>query len=82
LGEFNLLFTEFVDMKTKPIELFHKILKFYDIDVTLWQPYNLKPSHHFRKGLFNEWETLLLSQQINRVNQQLPLELKNKFGWK
>lgn len=79
----KMLFTEFVDMSTKPSEVFKKILDFYDINCEAEFDFH-KPKKgelHYRKGQIDEWKTIFTDEQIEKASKMMSKNMKKQFAW-
>ena len=81
----KILFTTYQDLVKNPLEMFQKIVKFYDISEHYFEnaelPKNERGKFHYRKGLINEWVDVFTDEQKEITESLIPESLKNKFGW-
>ena len=80
----DVLFTKFEDLADDPHEYFARILSFFGIpDDAFEYPEvpEFRRGTHLRKGSVDEWKQALSSKQIEKVNQTIPGELFERFGW-
>jgi Sulfotransferase domain len=82
----RLLFTTFEDMVRNRSAFFQQILDFHRIDPDLYdanaqaEP-KRKGEMNFRRGLVDEWRSVLTPAQIKRVSALMPRQLSDRFGW-
>ena len=81
--ELDILVTRQEDLKENKKDFFQKILTFYDIPFEkLKLPHGpVEGKQHFRKGSTNEWQEVLTSKQINKLNNNCPPSLFEYFNW-
>ena len=86
----NILLTTFEEFKQDEDAYFKKILSFYDIPINQINNYktNLNPEEYtrafkFRKGLNDEWKTVIPSYINSYMDQiaPIPQNWKDRFGW-
>lgn len=77
-------YSKFEDMKLDQAKFFEGILDFFEIDHDLFDM-PVKPTRegdrNFRKGLINTWNSELNPEQLARVDQAVPKELLDFYGW-
>ncbi|MFZ5865768.1 MAG: sulfotransferase domain-containing protein [Thermodesulfobacteriota bacterium] len=80
----EILCTSYEDFLRNGEQFINNILAFFEVDVV--QPMDGPPPRtrelHFRKGVPDEWRTILAPSQQTKVNEMIPDSLANHFGWK
>jgi GNAT superfamily N-acetyltransferase len=80
----RLLFTRYEDLHAAPGAFFQSILDFYEVS---WQSAQFEPpaavsgSRHFRKGMTDEWRSVLTSRQREAACALVPRRVLERFGW-
>jgi GNAT superfamily N-acetyltransferase len=80
----RLLFTRFEDLHADPAVFFKSILDFYGV---AWRSADFKlpaatsGSRHFRKGMKDEWRTVLTAAQCEAACARVPTLILDRFDW-
>jgi len=79
----EILFMTHEELKENQRLYFEKLLKFYQIDPSLFDfPEPLKLGlQNFRKGETDEWRSILSAEQIEKASTRIPEKLYRRFNW-
>lgn len=79
----RILFARQEDLREDPDGYFRRILDFFEIGPELFrfpEPPK-KGERHYRRGDTDEWRTVLQPVDIARMQEMLPDDMLDKFGW-
>jgi hypothetical protein len=79
----RILFARQEDLREDPDGYFRRILDFFEIEPELFrfpEPPK-KGERHYRRGDTDEWRTVLQPVDIARMQEMLPDDMLDKFGW-
>lgn len=79
----QILVTTYEELITNELNLYYKILDFYEIPRSDFKYINLEKNEEvlYRKADVNEWRSELTEQQKQRVAEIVPESLLQRFGW-
>ena len=81
----DILLTRQEDISEDPDAFFDRACAFFDVDRDLFTEEVIKPPRrgelHFRKGETDEWRMVFSASQQARLNDMLPDDLLQYFGW-
>ena len=81
----SVLITRHEDLRRDAAKLYDQACAFFDVDRRLFSRELIMPPKsgnlHFRKGETDEWRSVFTTQQQTRLNDMLPDDLLQYFGW-
>lgn len=88
INGFKILFTTFEEYKEETSKgneeaFFRRYANFYGIpsEKFTFSPAAKTEETHFRNGEISEWKRVFTEQQMQRVNEIIPVELLSRFNW-
>jgi hypothetical protein len=82
-GDVSILFTRFEDFVADRAALFRSVLAHAGVPPELFRDPQSPPreSHLFRRGLVDEWRTVMDTRQTHLAERLIPEPLRRRFGW-
>lgn len=77
----DILFTQYDQLTTNKRNLFDMIFSFYGITPKEHLYPEKNAAVHFRRGDPHEWRSVFSHHQIMTMNQQIPRQIMERFGW-
>ncbi len=80
----RMLFTRYEDFRNDREAYFARLLDFFEIDASKFHDPDITPkssTHHFRKGLVDEWREVFTPAQKERANRLLSDRIRERFGY-